>query len=281
MQKIRLIIAAVLIVAGLVALQLSSGDSRQVISNNGAAALNDATPRVSLDKVDHSLWDRLLEKYVDDNGMVDYAGWKATGADTSALKQYLETLGRGDPKTPATKAGKLAFWMNAYNALTVYGILQVYPTTSIRNHTAKLLGYNIWRDLLLSVGDKEYSLEAIEHEVLRKLGEPRIHFAIVCASIGCPRLRNGAYTSGQLEVQLADNTRNFFSRQRNLQIDLTRRQVRVSSILDWFGEDFGPTPQKALGRLAEYMPNDATRGLIGQGEFSVEYLDYDWNLNRQ
>ncbi|MEE8450922.1 MAG: DUF547 domain-containing protein, partial [Thermoguttaceae bacterium] len=170
---------------------------------------------------------------------------------------------------------------NAYNALTVYGILEVYPTSSIRNHTAKLIGYNVWDDLLLPVTGKKYSLNAIEHKILRKLGEPRIHFAIVCASIGCPRLLNEAYTPEKLEAQLGKNTRDFLSRQRNLRVDLNRRQVRVSSILDWFGEDFGPTPQKALARLAQSMPNDATARLIEQGDFSVEYLDYDWSLNEQ
>ncbi len=281
MRKQIAITAAVLIVAGLVVYLVRPENSRLAVLDNETHAAGGATLLVSLDKVDHSVWDRLLKKYVDDNGMVDYAAWKASKSDTGSLKQYLAILGRGDPEASTTKQGKLAFWINAYNALTVHGILEVYPTNSIRNHTAKLVGYNIWDDLLLPVTDKKYSLNAIEHKILRKLGEPRIHFAIVCASIGCPRLRNEAYTPEKLEAQLADNTRDFFSRQRNLQVDLNRRQVRVSSILDWFGEDFGPTPQKALARLAEYMPDDATGRLIEQGEFSVEYLDYDWSLNKQ
>ena len=281
MRKTTRIAMVLLIVAGLAVYLVRPESSRQAVLDNEAHAAGGATQLVSLDKVDHSVWDRLLKKYVDDNGMVDYAGWKASRSDADALKQYLAVLGRGDSEASTTKQGKLAFWINAYNALTVYGILEVYPTSSIRNHTAKLVGYNIWDDLLLTVAGKKYSLNTIEHKILRKLGEPRIHFAIVCASIGCPRLRNEAYTPKKLETQLADNTRDFFSRQRNLQVDLNRRQVRVSSILDWFGEDFGPTPQKALARLAQYMPNDATGRLIGRGEFSVEYLDYDWSLNKQ
>ncbi len=277
----KTIAAAVLIVAGLVVYLALPGNSNQAVFDNEAHAADGATSLIPLDKVDHAVWDRLLKKYVDDNGMVDYAGWKASKSDTGFLKQYLATLGRGNPEAPTTKQGKLAFWINAYNALTVYGILEVYPTSSIRNHTAKLIGYNIWDDLLLPVAGKKYSLNAIEHKILRKLGEPRIHFAIVCASIGCPRLRSEAYTPKHLESQLAANTRDFFSRRRNLQVDLNRRQVRVSSILDWFGKDFGSTPQKALGRLAESMPNDATGRLIEQGEFSVDYLDYDWSLNKQ
>ncbi len=266
MQKNIAIAAAVSIVASLVVYLSRPESSRQAVFVNAAYAAGSATPHVSLDKVDHSVWDRLLKKRVDDNGMVDYAGWKASRSDMGALKQYLSVLGRGDPAASTTKQGKLAFWINAYNALTVYGILEVYPTSSIRNHTAKFIGYNIWDDLLLPVRNKKYSLNTMEHKILRKLGEPRIHFAIVCASIGCPRLLNEAYTPKKLESQLADNTRDFFSRQRNLQVDLNRRQVRVSSILDWFGKDFGPTPQKALARLAEYMPNDATGRLLEQGD---------------
>jgi hypothetical protein len=271
-----------LIVVGVVAYLVYSGSTREVVFDNDVHAANAATPLVPFDKVDHSVWQRLLRKYVDGNGMVDYAAWKAVAGDTDALKQYLAMLGRGDPEAPTAKEGKLAFWINAYNALTVYGILEVYPTSSIRNHTAKVLGYNIWRDLLLSVAGKKYSLEEIEHRILRKLGEPRIHFAIVCASIGCPRLRNEAYTPERLEQQLADNTRDFFSRSEHFRVDAANRFVYVSPILQWFAEDFGPNPQARVKRLEKYLPEDnRIHELIEQGEFSVAYLDYNWNLNDQ
>ncbi|MBC7350762.1 MAG: DUF547 domain-containing protein [Thermogutta sp.] len=239
------------------------------------------TTRVPLDRIDHSAWDQLLRKYVDQHGMVNYAAWKRSPADVQMLEQYLETLGQADPALKTSKEARLAYWINAYNALTIYGILQVYPTTSIRNHTIAIFGFNIWEDLLLQVAGKKYSLNDIEHKILRKLGEPRIHFAIVCASVGCPRLRNEAYLPEKLEEQLADNTRDFFARDKNLQVDLAHRQVRVSAILKWFGEDFGPTPQRALATLAEYMPDEPTKRLISEGNFSVSYLDYDWSLNEQ
>jgi len=282
MRKSVLLGATALLAAGSMAFLACSGQSRQVVvdtevhDDSGATAAN-----VPLDRVDHSIWDRLVRKYVDRDGMVDYAAWKATEADRAALRQYLATLGAGDPAAQTTKEGKLAFWINAYNALTVQGILEVYPTSSIRNHTAKLVGYNIWNDLLLPVGENKHSLNQIEHEILRKLDEPRIHFAIVCASIGCPRLLNRAYTPEELETQLTENTRDFFSRKQNLQVDVANRRVQVSSILDWFGEDFGATPKKGLGRLAEYMPDENAKRLIASGDFSVAYLDYDWSLNEQ
>ena len=213
--------------------------------------------------------------------MVDYAAWKASEADQAALRQYLATLSDADPTAETSKAGRLAFWINAYNALTIHGILKEYPTSSIRNHTAKLVGYNIWDDLLLPVGDQKYSLNQIEHEILRKLDEPRIHFAIVCASVGCPRLLDEAYTPERLEEQLAVNSRDFFSRKQNFQVDVANRRVWVSAILDWFGEDFGPTPQKGLAGLAEYMPDEATRQLVASEDYTVTFLDYDWSLNEQ
>ena len=282
MRKTVLISAAALLAVSSVTYLTCSGQSRQVVVGKDVHNYDGGSARaVPLDRVDHSTWDRLLQKYVDRDGMVDYATWKASESDRRALKQYLATLAAADANARTTKQGKLAFWINAYNALTVQGILNVYPTSSIRNHTARLIGYNIWDDLLLPVSNQKYSLNQIEHKVLRKLGEPRIHFAIVCASIGCPRLLNEAYMPEKLDSQLADNTRDFFGRKRNFQVDPARRSVRVSSILDWFGKDFGPTPQKALAGLAKYMPDEPTRDLIAGGDFSVSYLAYDWSLNKR
>ena len=106
--------------------------------------------------------------------------------------------------------------------------------------------------LMLTVAGKSYSLDTIEHKLLRPTGENRIHFAIVCASISCPRLRNEAYVPARLEEQLADNTRDFFSRSQNFSV--RQRTANVSSILKWFAEDFGTSPQAGLASLVEYLP---------------------------
>lgn len=280
MRRIILIAAVLLLIVGCGFYFLHHSSVVVVVDNQLRAEDAPAPRRVSIGQVDHSVWDRLLKKYVDDDGLVDYQAWKSSPKDAAALKSYLAVLSRADTSVDAPKAAKLTFWINTYNALTVHGILEVYPTTSIREHTPVAAGYNIWKDLLLPVGDKKYSLEDIEHEILRKLNEPRIHFAIVCGAVGCPRLRNEAYTPAALESQLADNARDFFSRSRNLQVDPKRRVLNVSSILDWFGEDFGTTPQEGLAGLAEYMPEDAARIAREKG-LSIRYLDYDWNLNRQ
>ena len=226
--------------------------------------------QVSMDDIDHSAWDRLLRKYVNSDGMVNYRGWKASRADQQLLDSYLASLSAANPRAAASKEGKLAFWINAYNATTVKGILREYPTSSIRNHTAKLVGYNIWKDLQLIVGQQPWSLEDIEHKILRKMGDPRIHFAIVCASVGCPRLLNEAYTREKVNTQLEENAKDFFRRQRNFR---HRGQTfEMSSILD---------QTERLRRIARWLPTDAAKQAAMSGRVRVTYMDYDWSLNEQ
>ena len=134
----------------------------------------------------------------------------------------------------AKRESQLAFWINAYNAVTIRGILREYPTTSIRSHTPRLFGYHIWKDLKLYVGGKPYSLDQIEYEVLRQMDEPRIHFATVCASISYPNLLNEAYVPGELEIQLAANAKDFFRASRTfattgLRIGLICRPCLIGS----------------------------------------------------
>lgn len=236
--------------------------------------------QVSIDKIDHAAFDKLLKKYVDKDGQVDYRAWHQSPQDRKALKTYLETLSSANLDLAAKKTAKLAYWINAYNALTIEGILRVYPTTSIRNHTAKFFGYNIWKNLWLYTGNTKYCLDDIEHKLLRKMDEPRIHFAIVCASIGCPRLLNEAYVSDKLEQQLTDNAKDFFSREQNLQVDAANSKLRLSMIMSWFGSDFGDSTTKQLQTIARWFPDDAKK-FVSKGGFSIAYLDYDWNLNTQ
>lgn len=236
--------------------------------------------QVSFDRIDHSAYDRLLQKYVDLDGYVAYAAWKSNRADRGALVKYLANLSRANPALPSSAEGRLAFWINAYNAVTIEGILQEYPTTSIRNHTARVFGYNIWQDLPLQVGSDAYALETIEHEILRKLNEPRMHFAIVCASVGCPRLLNEAYTGQGLEQQLSDNTLDFFSRPQNLRADAAAGKIYLSTILDWFGSDFGSSQSEQFRYLSPFFPNSAQQA-IKNPRIKVGYLDYDWSLNDQ
>lgn len=230
--------------------------------------------------ISHAAWNQLLQKYVDSNGLVDYRAWKSSRADQMRLSGYLTSLSKASGRD-GTREQQLAFWINAYNAVTIHGILREYPTTSIRNHTAKLLGYNIWKNLKLYVGGTPYSLDQMEHEILRKMDEPRIHFAIVCASVGCPRLLSQAYVAERLEEQLTLNATDFFSRQQNFQHDVSGNTFKLSSLLNWFASDFGRDQKAQLKRMSEWLPTEDARSAARRGTVRIAYLDYDWGLNAQ
>lgn len=270
---LTVVLMAILVAVMLAKSSCEAGPTVTVGANVAAAQ------RVPVEKIDHSGWDTLLQRYVDERGFVDYAAWKSAAADQQALDGYLRLLSSASLSGKTTREARLAFWINAYNTVTVKGILREYPTSSIRNHTAKLYGYNIWKDLVLPVEGRNYSLEQIEHEVLRKLSEPRIHFAIVCASIGCPRLLNRAYTASELDEQLSVNAKAFFADKTKFTYDARRRTIQVSPILEWFATDFGATTADQMRTIAPYLPDEAAKKLAQSGAANVGYLDYDWNLN--
>ena len=240
-----------------------------------------AAQQVSMDRIDHSAWNGLLSKYVDDKGGVNYAGLKASREDSQTLSNYINQLASASLTQRAARENQMAYWINAYNAVTVKGILQEYPTSSIRNFTSENGGYNIWKNLLLNVGGNQISLEAIENKVLRPMGDPRIHFAVVCASIGCPRLLNEAYVGETLNNQLNINAVDFFSHPQNFQFDQANRQFKLSSILKWYGGDFGADQASQLRTIAPYLPSEAAKQAAASNSVSVSYLEYDWNINEQ
>ncbi len=267
----RLIVGCVIVI-GSWRLSLSAQASDILVGGDVPSA-----QQVPLGGIDHTAWDGLLHKYVDERGMVQYAAWKKSAEDMQALDQYLQLLSSSSGQ--GSREAQLAFWINAYNAVTIQGILNKYPTSSIRNHTARLFGYNIWKNLKLIVGGKPTSLDDMEHQILRKMGEPRIHFAIVCASIGCPRLLNEAYTAERIDEQLTLNTRAFFADASKFRYDEARSTFYISPILEWFGEDFGNSQVKQLQRIAPWLPDVASQQAASTGKGKIAFLDYDWGLN--
>ena len=123
-------------------------------------------------------------------------------------------------------------------------------------------------------------LQKMEHEILRKMNEPRIHFAIVCASMGCPPLRSEAYVADKIDQQLTASAQAFFSSESNLRLDAARNTIYISKILDWFGEDFGKNSAEQMRRLAPLLP-EAARPLASSGNARIRHLTYDWDLNDQ
>ena len=272
-------LAMLICVAATVAMTVTANaQSQSVEQSRTVGHLWPANELVPIDQVDHVDFDQLLRKHVDANGRVNYRAWHQSSADRAALKSYLDKLSCANSDLPSNRAAILSYWINAYNAVTIEGILRVYPTTTIRNHTSETGGYNLWKNLMFNAGQKQVSLEDIEHKILRKMGEPRVHFAIVCASIGCPRLLNEAYVPDRLADQLVLNTRDFFSRQQNLQVN--GNVLRLSQIISWFGTDFAPTQQQQVQVLGKYFPQSAQQ-LVANGNYGVDFLEYDWNLNTQ
>ncbi|MBI2375686.1 MAG: DUF547 domain-containing protein [Deltaproteobacteria bacterium] len=228
---------------------------------------------------DHTAWTKLLTRYVR-AGIVDYAGLRRGGeAELNDYLRSLQSVCRGHFDT-WSRAQKLAFWVNAYNAYTVRLILNHYPLKSIR--AIGLLPGAAFRADFIPMeklrGDT-ISLNVIENEILRKeLREPRIHFAIVCASTSCPMLRTEAYRAAELDRQLDDGARGFLRDSTKNRFDAVTNTLRLSSIFDWFHEDFEGAAGSLQAFVARYADAPTARA-IGAGGVRVEHLDYDWSLN--
>jgi hypothetical protein len=237
--------------------------------------------RPSVAEADHKIFTDLLQKFVDDRGLVAYARWKGSAADMRALDDYLTRAGCVDLSKPAARAAQIAYWVNVYNALTLKGILREYPIQSVRERTSRLGGYNMWQDLLIWVDNHPYSLDDIEHRILRQMGEPRVHAALVCGAKGCPPLSRQAYTAADLDGQLTANGRRFFARPESFQADPGGRVLYLSPLLKWYGKDFGSTPAEQLRVLRPLLPESGGAGLADKPGVRVRFLDYDWSLNDQ
>lgn len=238
-----------------------------------------APPEMPLASVSHAALSELLARYVDAHGCVDYARWKAESADTAALHDYLAALSGANVGAPAPRGAVLAFWINAYNALTLAAVLHLYPTASLRDHAARVFGFNVWKDVKLHVGARLLSLDDIEHGILRLMGEPRIHFALVCASNGCPVLPRAAFSADEVDAELERNARAFFARPEALRADPAARRVALSELLKWYGSDFAGTAAEQLAALRPFFPEGDWNWL--DGDVHVDFLPYDWSLNER
>ncbi len=221
---------------------------------------------------DHSVWDQLLKAHVNKDGTVNYKGFIA---DKAKLEAYLKTLSEHAPDRGTwSKQEQLAYWINAYNAFTVKLVSDNYPTKSIRDlgPKFKIPGLKtVWHYKFFQIGGKDSSLDEIEHGILRKeFDEPRIHFAINCASVSCPPLLNEAYTAEKLEAQLDRVARGFLAdKSRN---KITADKAEISSIFSWFKGDF--TKEDSLvDFLNRYSPVKI------KPTAKISYLDYNWELN--
>ena len=223
------------------------------------------------DPITHNEFDELLNKHVSKEGIVDYEGFKS---DKKALQVYLNKVSNTPPNDNWSREQQLAYWINAYNAYTVKLIVDNYPLESIQDlhPTLKIPGVNtIWHKKFFKIGDEKMSLGDIEHDILRKkFEEPRIHFAINCASKSCPKLLNKAYTAENIDKQLLSQTKAFLADgSRN---NIEKNQVKVSKIFKWFEGDFTEN-----GTLIDFLNKYSDTEI--NSDASIEYMEYDWSLN--
>jgi hypothetical protein len=233
---------------------------------------------------DHSAWDRVLKAYVSQIGEVDYAALKAHRQDLGA---YVAALGASSPANQPdlfpSRADELAYWINAYNAFVMKGVVDKYPTRSVRDLGA-LYGFFRRKDYV--AGGEKISLQTIENDILRKkYADPRIHFAIVCASISCPKLSREAFTAANLDAQLDHLAREYFTEERNLSIDTKTGTVTLSAILDWYKQDFAaqvnqpPGPAALLAYVRRYVAGPRKSALESLTQPKVKFREYDWSIN--
>ncbi|WP_439131770.1 DUF547 domain-containing protein [Polaribacter sp.] len=213
-----------------------------------------------------SIFNNLLQKHVSNDGFVDYKSFKN---DVAQLDNYLSYLNKTNPDNSWSENKQKAFWINAYNAYTIKLILENYPLQSIMD--IKKEGKIAWKIPFAKVGGETYTLDHIEHEILRKnLFDPKIHVGVNCASISCPKLGNSAFTEENIETELSKLMTAFVNDSNRNKI--SKKKVEISSIFDWFTEDF-----TKKGTVIDYLNRYANSTINTNAKIS--YLKYDWSLN--
>lgn len=212
--------------------------------------------------VSHDALDALLRKHVSSAGAVNYAALKK---DLPALKAYLDHLQQHPPQASWSRDEQLAYWINAYNAHTLHLVASKYFIYSVMD----IYGGDVWNRVKLKVGGGAYTLNQIEKEILvKRLKEPRVHFAINCAAKSCPPLLNRAWQARTMQADLEARTRSFLNDKAHNRITATR--LELSKIFEWYAADFGDV-RAFVGRYTAVKVNSKA---------TITYRDYDWQLNK-
>ena len=215
----------------------------------------------------HDLFDQVLRAHVK-NGVVDYPAIQ----EDPRFQQYIEYLESADPGALLSREEELAFWINAYNALAIKAVLDGLSTegffSRVRFFTTDL-----------TLAGRQIDLYDLEQDIIIPYGEPRIHFAIVCASASCPKLISEAYVADRLDRQLEANARAFVNNPEKNLFDSGRKSAQVSMIFDWFAEDFEADAKTIQRYLGKYVEDPAIALALGDDAFELGYLEYDWSLN--
>ena len=226
--------------------------------------------------IDHSNWNRLLAAYIEGKQGLNYFRYSSvTPADREALGSYLDIL-QSVIVTQSSRRQQYAYWINLYNALTIKVILDHYPVKSIRDISYSLLSSGPWKEKLVTVEGMTLSLDDVEHEILRPVFQDnRIHYAVNCASIGCPNLQATAFTADNIDALLDDAARQYINHPRGVTVD--GDELTVSRIFDWYAGDFGDSDREIIEHFIQYAQPGLTQQLGALKKIS-DY-EYDWRLN--
>lgn len=222
----------------------------------------------ALDTSSHDSFDQVLQAHVNE-GKVDYPAIK----EDKRFQDYLTYLAETNPERFATDNEKLAFWINAYNALAIKGITDGLSPSGFFSRIT------YFKSTDYKLAGRDISLYDLERDIIIPFGDPRIHFAIVCASASCPNLISEAYIADKLEQQMEDNVRRFINNDFKNQFNPEKKIARVSKIFDWYPDDFKNYSGSVQKFLASYIEDTALAKLLAEDLFRIEYLKYDWSLN--
>ncbi len=238
-----------------------------------------ATAPEGLGAADHSAFDTLLSRYVrySDDGVnrLDYGAWRASAQDRKALDDYLNLL-QGLQPSSLTRAEQFVFWVNLYNAETLRAVIAHRPVNSILLVRPNLLSIGPWRRKALCVDGVRLSLSDIENRILRPgFGDPRLHYALNCASTGCPVLRTRAWTALNLDEELDAAARALINHPRGVAVK--RGRLVLSRIFKWYRKDFGGSDADVIGHLERYADPDLRKRLRESAQ--IGGYQYDWTIN--
>jgi len=223
---------------------------------------------------DYSTFTQVLRENVK-NGAVNYKGIKAD----KRFADFIAILMKTDPNTISGK-NRLAFWINVYNAFVLKVVADQYPIKSIMSKTAYALGKSNFQKKLVTINGLPYSLNEVENDVIRPMGDPRIHFAINCAAKSCPSLRAEAFEPARLGEQMDEMARNFINNPEKNSFDFVKKEALVSKIFDWFQEDFKKYSTGVPQFISRYLSPEQGKQLLAAGKgFKIKHHDYNWDLN--
>lgn len=243
-----------------VLIQSTTGDETKLKTTPDPIKIVEEVKKVDIHK--YEKLNSFLKKYVSASGKVNYSGMKANNTSLDAILKEIES---NYVKSNWTKNQKLAYWINVYNIYTIKLVVDNYPTTSITKITAEP-----WKKKFIPLGGSDLSLTYIENEIIRKkFNEPRVHFALNCASKSCPNLLNAAYTQSNLQSKLTSQTKKFLN--DTSKNEFNKKEISISKIFDWYSADFNKA-----GTTIDFINKYRTEQLKSP---KVVYKNYSWDLN--